>query len=144
MRVASMLGGMAAVMAGFAGSAGAQPARPVLSMSCHLMLRGVPSKEATLYELVGNDLYSVNGATRTRISTQGTSPLSLGSSREKDGTTTESFASHVVDGSPIERTVYWKQGSGPMKEAFKERYDFKARTVVNAKERDDICHTNGV
>lgn len=130
-----------ALAVGLAAAAQAQAQAPALSMDCHMMLRGVPSKDATSFQLVGNDLYSVRGSTRTKISTQGT-PVALGTSREKDGTTTTSFASHTLQGTTLQRTVYWKKANEEMKPAFRETYDFKAKTLTSSSDPADMCHAN--
>ena len=139
---------LAAVVAiSFHASAHAQPlpsatAAPSLSMDCHLLYRGVPMKEPTSYQVIGNELYGINGPIRTKLSHAGT-PVSLGPSKEADGTTAESFASHTVKGTTLERTVFWKKGAGAMKPAFTETYDFKAKTVVSSTDKADFCHANG-
>ena len=115
---------------------------PSLSMNCHLLYRGVPMKEATRYEVIGNELYGISGPIRTRLSQAG-APVSLGTSKETDGTQIESFASHTVKGTTVERTVYWKKGAAAMKPAFQETYDFKAKTVVSSTDKSDFCHANG-
>ena len=117
---------------------------PVLSMTCHELFRGVPMAEGSVYELVGRDLYHRNSTTRIRISSQG-APVFLDKAREKDGTFMESFASHVVKGPIVERTVYWKRAGGDIKEVFRERYDFKAKTITvsNRSAEGDICHADG-
>lgn len=116
--------------------------RPSLSMDCHLLYRGVPMKEATTYQVIGNELYGISGPIRTRLSQAG-APVSLGTSKEADGTSTESFASHTVNGTTVERTVFWKKGAAAMKPAFQETYDFKAKTVVSSTDKSDFCHANG-
>jgi hypothetical protein len=115
---------------------------PTLSLDCHLLYRGVPMKEPTTYEVIGKDLYGVNGPIRTRLSAEG-APIALGTAKEADGTRVESFASHKLNGTTLERTVYWKKEGGPMKQAFTETYDFKARTVMSSTDRADFCHANG-
>lgn len=115
---------------------------PSLSLDCHLLYRGVPMKEPTTYQVIGKELYGVSGPIRTRLSEEGT-PVTLGNSREADGTVVESFASHRLNGTTLERTVYWKKGSAPMKPAFTETYDFKARTVTSSTDRADFCHADG-
>lgn len=117
-------------------------AAPSLSLDCHLLYRGVPMKEPTTYQVIGKDLYGVSGPIRTKLSEEGT-PVTLGNSREADGTVVESFASHRLNGTTLERTVYWKKGSAPMKPAFTETYDFKARTVTSSTDRADFCHADG-
>ncbi len=117
-------------------------AAPSLSLDCHLLFRGVPMKEPTTYQVIGKELYGVNGPLRTRLSEEGT-PVTLGKAKEADGTVVESFASHKLNGTTLERTVYWKKGSGPMQPAFTETYDFKARTVTSSTDRADFCHANG-
>ncbi len=117
-------------------------AAPSLSLDCHLLYRGVPMKEPTTYQVIGKELYGVSGPIRTRLSEEGT-PVTLGNSREADGTVVESFASHRLNGTTLERTVYWKKGSAPMKPAFTETYDFKARTVTSSTDRADFCHADG-
>ena len=139
--------GVGLILAGgaaWAGQAWAQThtQMPVLSMTCHELFRGVPMAEGSIYELVGRDLCHRNSTTRIPISSQG-APVFLDKVREKDGTFTESFASHVVNGPIIERTVYWKRAGGDMKEIFKERYDFKARTIIVSNRPGDICHADG-
>lgn len=115
---------------------------PTLSMDCHLLYRGVPMKEPTSYQVIGNELYGISGPIRTKLSQAG-APVTLGTSKEADGTIMESFASHTVNGTTLERTVFWKKGSATMKPAFKEIYDFKAKTVMNSSEKSDFCHANG-
>lgn len=117
-------------------------AAPSLSLDCHLLFRGVPMKEPTTYQVIGKELYGVNGPLRTRLSEEG-APVTLGKAREADGTVVESFASHRLNGTTLERTVYWKKGSAPMKLAFTETYDFKARTVTSSTDRADFCHAGG-
>ncbi|TAJ94710.1 MAG: hypothetical protein EPO41_11605 [Reyranella sp.] len=123
-------------------SAPSATAAPSLSMNCHLLYRGVPMKEATTYQVIGAELYGISGPIRTKLSQAGT-PVSLGMSKEADGTSTESFASHTVNGTTLERTVFWKKVSAAMKPAFKETYDFKAKTVVSSTDKSDFCHANG-
>lgn len=106
------------------------------------MVGGVPSPQPTEFEVGGRDLYSVQGAVRTLISTEG-KPVFLRKVLEQDGTTTEAFASHRVNGSTLDRTVYWKPAGGPMKVAFTEHYDFKAGTIADSGDRRDFCHANG-
>lgn len=115
---------------------------PTLSMDCHLLYRGVPMKEPTSYQVIGNELYGISGPIRTKLSQAGT-PVTLGTSKEADGTMMESFASHTVTGTTLERTVFWKKGSAAMKPAFKETYDFKAKTVMSSADKSDFCHANG-
>ncbi len=115
---------------------------PSLSLDCHLLYRGVPMKEPTTYEVIGKDLYGVSGPIKTKLSQEG-EPVTLGTSKEADGTTVESFASHKLNGTKLERTVYWKKGTAPMKQAFSETYDFKARTVTSSTDRADFCHADG-
>lgn len=115
---------------------------PSLSLDCHLLYRGVPMKEPTTYQLIGTELYGISGPIKTKLSQEGT-PVTLGTSKEADGTMTESFASHKLDGAKLERTVYWKKGSGPMKQAFTEIYDFKAKTVMSSTDKADFCHADG-
>jgi hypothetical protein len=115
---------------------------PSLSLSCHLLYRGVPMKEPTNYEVIGKDLYGVSGPIRTRLSEEGTA-ISLGKAKEADGTVVESFASHRLNGTTLERTVFWKKGNGPMQQAFTETYDFRARTVSSSSDRADFCHADG-
>jgi len=115
---------------------------PTLSMDCHLLYRGVPMKEPTSYQVIGNELYGISGPIRTKLSQAGT-PVTLGTSKEADGTMMESFASHTVTGTTLERTVFWKKGSAAMKPAFKETYDFKAKTVMSSSDKSDFCHANG-
>ncbi len=115
---------------------------PTLSMDCHLLYRSVPMKEPTSYQVIGNELYGVSGPIRTKLSQAGT-PVTLGTSKEADGTMMESFASHTVTGTTLERTVFWKKGSATMKPAFKETYDFKAKTVMSSSDKSDFCHANG-
>jgi len=117
-------------------------AAPSLSLDCHLLYRGTPMKEPTTYQVIGKELYGVNGPLRTRLSEEGT-PVTLGKAKEADGTVVESFASHKLNGTTLERTVYWKKGSGPMQPAFTETYDFRARTVTSSTDRADFCHANG-
>lgn len=117
-------------------------AAPSLSLDCHLLYRGVPMKEPTTYQVIGKELYGVSGPIRTRLSEDGT-PVTLGNSRESDGTVVESYASHRLNGTTLVRTVYWKKGSAPMKPAFTETYDFKARTVTSSTDRADFCHADG-
>lgn len=117
-------------------------AAPSLSLDCHLLYRGVPMKEPTTYQAIGKELYGVNGTLRTRLSEEGT-PAMLGKAKEADGTIDESFASHRLNGTTLERTVYWKKESGPMKQAFTETYDFRARTVTSSTDRADFCHADG-
>lgn len=117
-------------------------AAPSLSLDCHLLFRGVPMKEPTTYQVIGKELYGVNGPLRTRLSEEGT-PVMLGKAKEADGTIIESFASHRLNGTTLERTVYWKKESGPMKQAFTETYDFRARTVTSSTDRGDFCHADG-
>lgn len=114
---------------------------PSLSLDCHLLYRGVPMKEATTYQVVGKDLYGVSGPIKTKLSQEGT-PAALGSSKEADGTIVESYASHKLNGTTLERTVYWKKGTAPLKQAFTETYDFKARTVMSSTDRADFCHAD--
>lgn len=106
------------------------------------MVGGVPSRQPTVFELVGRDLYSVQGATRTLISAEGP-PVFLRKMLEQDGTTMEAFASHTVKGTTIDRTVYWKPAGGPMKVAFIEHYDFTAKTITDSGDKRDFCHANG-
>ncbi|MCC8432318.1 hypothetical protein LJ725_25365 [Reyranella aquatilis] len=115
---------------------------PSLSLSCHLLYRGVPMKEPTTYEVIGKDLYGVSGPLRTRLSEEGTA-ISLGKAKEADGTVVESFASHRLNGTTLERTVFWKKGNGLMQQAFTETYDFRARTVRSSSDRADFCHADG-
>jgi hypothetical protein len=117
------------------------PSAPSLSLDCHLLFRGVPMKEPTTFQVIGKDLYGVNGPIRTRLSEEGV-PVALGKAREADGTVVESFASHTLNGTTLQRTVYWKKGSGPMKPAFTETYDFRARTVTSSTDRADFCHAD--
>ena len=117
-------------------------AAPSLSLDCHLLYRGVPMKEPTTYQVIGKELYGVNGPLRTRLSEEGT-PVMLGKAKEADGTVVKSFASHRLNGTTLERTVYWKKGSAPMKLAFTETYDFRARTVTSSTDRADFCHADG-
>ncbi len=113
-----------------------------LSMDCHLLYRGVPMKEPTSYRVIGNELYGISGPIKTKLSQAG-APMSLGTSKEADGTTVESFASHTVNGTTLERTVFWKKAGGQMKPAFKETYDFKAKTVMSSDDKSDFCHADG-
>lgn len=115
---------------------------PTLSMDCHLLYRGVPMKEPTSYQVIGNELYGISGPIKTKLSQAGTQ-VTLGTSKEADGTMVESFASHTVNGTTLERTVFWKKGSAAIKPAFKETYDFKAKTVMNSTDKSDFCHANG-
>ncbi len=115
---------------------------PSLSLDCHLLYRGVPMKEPTTYQVIGKELYGVSGPIRTKLSEEGT-PVTLGSAKEADGTMLESFASHKLNGTTLERTVYWKKGTAPMKQAFTETYDFKAKTVTSSTDRADFCHASG-
>lgn len=115
---------------------------PALSMECHLLYRGTPMTEPTYYRVIGNELYGISGPIKTKLSQVG-SPLSLGTSKEADGTVMESFASHSLTGTTLERTVFWKKGSAGMKPAFKETYDFKASTVVSSTDKVDFCHAKG-
>ena len=115
---------------------------PSLSMDCHLLYRGVPMKEPTSYQVIDNELYGISGPIRTKLSQAGT-PVSLGTSKETDGTTAESFASHTIKGTTLERTVFWKKGAAAMKPAFTETYDFKAKTVVSSTDKADFCHADG-
>jgi hypothetical protein len=115
---------------------------PTLSMDCHLLYRGVPMKEATSYQVIGNELYGISGPIKTKLSQAGT-PVTLGTSKDADGTVMESFASHTVNDTTLERTVFWKKGAAAMKSAFKEIYDFKAKTVMNSSDTSDFCHANG-
>lgn len=121
--------------------AGAPTTLP-LSMECHLLYRGTPMAEPTYYRVIGNELYSVSGPIKTKLSQVGT-PVSLGTSKEADGTVMESFASHTLAGTTLERTVFWKKGAAAMKPAFKETYDFKASTVVSSTDKSDFCHAKG-
>lgn len=123
-------------------AASAGGSTPSLSMDCHLLYRGVPMKEATSYQVIGNELYGISGPIRTKLSQAGT-PVTLGTSKDADGTNTESFASHTINGTTLERTVFWKKGASSMKPAFKETYDFKAKTVVSSTDKSDFCHANG-
>jgi hypothetical protein len=113
-----------------------------LSMECHLLYRGTPMAEPTFYRVIGNELYGISGPIKTKLSQAGT-PVSLGSSKDADGSVTESFASHTLSGMTLERTVFWKKGDAAMKPAFKETYDFKASTVVSSTDKTDFCHTKG-
>lgn len=115
---------------------------PSLSLDCHLLYRGVPMKEPTTYQVIGKELYAVSGPIKTKLSQEG-APVTLGTSKEADGTMVESFASHKLSGTTLERTVYWKKGTAPMKQAFTETYDFKARTVMSSTDRADFCHADG-
>ncbi len=113
-----------------------------LSMECHLLYRGTPMAEPTFYRVIGNELYGISGPIKTKLSQAGV-PVSLGSSKDADGSVTESFASHTLSGTTLERTVFWKKGGAAMKPAFKETYDFKASTVVSSTDKTDFCHAKG-
>lgn len=125
------------------GQAAAPPiAAPILSMECHLLYRGRPHPDPTYFRVIGNELYGVSGPIKTKLSQAG-APVSLGSTKEADGSTTETFASHTVTGTTLERTVFWKKHGAAMKPAFKETYDFKASTVVSSTDKMDFCHSKG-
>lgn len=113
-----------------------------LSMECHLLYRGTPMIEPTFYRLIGNELYGISGPIKTKLSQAGV-PVLLGSAKDSDGSVTESFASHTLSGTTLERTVFWKKGEAAMKPAFKETYDFKASTVVSSTDKTDFCHSKG-
>lgn len=121
--------------------ASAQPQTAQLSMTCHPLFRGVPMKEPTIYQLVGQDLYSTNEVGRAHISTEG-KPLFL-DKHNVDGVSEQTFASHTVNGSVVTRTVYWQKQGEPMRARFTERYDFQARTITSATDKEDSCHADG-
>ena len=117
--------------------AAAQQAAPQ-TMTCHLMIGGVPSPRVTTFTLEGSGLFSDAGGERRRISTAG-APLFLGRSTDRDGVTL-SYASHVRDGASVKRNVYWKTGSKPRYLRFSETYDFKRQTITATGETGDSCH----
>lgn len=114
---------------------------PNLTMTCHEMFRGAPSKEPTVYEIVGRDMYRTGYGRRVHISTEG-KPLFLSKATDK-GIETESFASHTVNGTRVTRTVYWRLAGGEMQPRFTEQFDFQAKTIASSTDKADRCHADG-
>ena len=113
---------------------------PPLTMTCHLLYRGQPSPEATVYTLVGNTLSSTQSGRTTRLSRAG-APIPLGRSVDR-GVVTQSFADHTRRGPVVTRRVYWKEGAAPRRLRFTETYDFTRQTVTIPGEGDS-CHHAG-
>lgn len=110
-------------------------------ITCHELIGGKPSPEATTYELLGRKFYSrVPGGERQLISAEG-ELVNLGRSEDDEGPQ-DSFASHTVQGVVLTRTVLWQRPGQASRTAFVERYDFRKQAVLDADTGEDTCHHN--
>lgn len=135
MRIATL-----AVFAATGGPAMAQKSPP-LTMTCHPLIRGMPSQDETVYTLVGDTLFSKSIGETRKISTAG-SPMYLSRSVDR-GVPTLTWASHTRNGAIVTRRVYWKEGSKPRYLRFSETYDFTRQTITGSDDPADTCHHDG-
>ncbi|QNA84079.1 hypothetical protein G4G27_08825 [Sphingomonas sp. So64.6b] len=115
-------------------------APPALTMTCHELLRGVPSKDATIYEVIGTDMFATGAAGRKKISTVG-SQLYLGTVRDARGPI-DSYAIHSRKGMMVTRSVYEQRPGQKKRLFFTDRYDFARHRVIGSDGKDS-CHANG-
>lgn len=123
-----------------AGPALAAPGRAAQTMTCHMLIGGVPSKDPVVFTLKGRDLFSTAWGKTRLISTEGRI-LALGSTTDK-GVVTLTSAAHRRAGNVVTRWVYWKTGARPRYVAMTERYDFARQTLIGS-DGIDACHHNG-
>ena len=108
-------------------------------ITCHLLLAGRPSPEPTIYELAGTDLYSTApGGDRLLISSEG--KLVHLSRIEDDEGSQDTFASHIVQGHVLTRTVLWQRPGQAPETASVEQFDFSGQTIIDAETGEDTCY----
>lgn len=112
---------------------------PRLMMSCHELDAGRPSDFASFYEVEGPNLYRTGRERKVLLSTTG-KLLHLSRTQDDEGPQ-DAFATHVLAGHVLKRTVYWQRPGQPRRAAFSETYDFAAQTIVSASDDgEDSCH----
>ena len=121
-----------------AGPAMARSPAPPLRMTCHELLQGQPSRDATVYQLIGDTLYRDGPTGRLAISREGRR-IALGMARDR-GVVTRSYASHVRRGTTVRRTVFWQVGRGAVRPRFTETFDFARQRVTGLGGPEDSCH----
>lgn len=123
-------------------SATDSPAKaPPKVITCHELIGGRPSPEATTYSLIGSKFYSqAPSGEKQLISAEG-ELVNLGRSEDDKGPE-DSLASHTLQGDVLTRTVLWQRPSQAPRTAFVERYDFRKQAVLDADTGEDTCHHN--
>lgn len=134
-----LIGAALAVLSTIPG-ANAQGGGRNLRMACHLLIDGIPMKEPTVYEVVGNNLFATGLGGRQKISTAGVM-VSLGRVRDARGPI-QSYATHRRNGTMLTRSVYEQRPGKARRLFFTERFDFARSRVLDSGGRDS-CHANG-
>jgi hypothetical protein len=119
--------------------ASAEATRRVIT--CHELIGGKPSPEATTYKLVGDKFYSQAPGTEEQLISREGEQVNLGRSENNKGRE-NSLASHTLQGNVLTRTVLWQRPGQPPRTAFVERYDFAKQMVVDDDTGEDACHHN--
>ena len=111
-----------------------------LSMSCHELFNGKPNDHASFYTVKGDKLVRDDPWTSHIVSTAG-KMLFLSRTQDKKGPE-ESFATHMLKGHVLVRTVFRRRPGQTLVKAFSETYDFRKQTIVSSIDREDSCHSN--
>lgn len=112
-----------------------------LQITCHEMLGGAPEPDVTTYEVRGDSLYVIDsGGVAKIISVEG-KQTNLGRHVDERGPE-DSFATHILRGHDLTRTVFWQRPGEAQRQAFTEKYDFDQQTVTDGETGEDSCHHN--
>jgi hypothetical protein len=113
---------------------------PELMMTCHEMFNGKPDDYASFYVVKGNNLVREDRWSSRIASTAG-KMLFLSRTTDKKGPE-ESFATHVLKGHVLVRTVYHRRPGQKLVKGSSETYDFRKQTIVDTIDPEDSCHSN--